>query len=306
MFDLIGIAFLFIVMGILVMVIVANFIDIGLSMSGYSVYKRRAEQLKREIQNGDASTIGTIERLTQPVVDGLFPKISKWLPSLSFENQDQLKKELALVGWDDTFTPITFVACGIILKIVGVIGIPFVFLCVPGTYQFIGFIVCFLLFIGLDAWFKSEVKTIREELFSDFPDLIRIISGYLSADIPLVDSVKDSLQYVGKSWKPVLAQFVIDCDTRSVIEALDTLKDTIDLFEVKEFVSLVKLTLEQGGDVKDGFLQQAEKINDMRRNAMYIKIGKRKTMSTVLQLPLLILNTVVILIPTVSDMLSMF
>lgn len=304
--DLLVYALLFIIMAVLVMVIVANFVDIAFSISGTSVYKKRANQLKRDMERKNNNTVETIERLTEPVVKNVFPVISKWLPSLSLEGQEQLRKDLALCGWDDTFTPQSMVATSVALKLFGIAVLPFVLIFCKGIAMIWGLVISLAAIFMLDYMFRGDIKNKTDALFSEFPDFIRIVSGYLSADISFVDSIRDSVQYVGEAWQPLLKQLVIDSETKSTMDALNTLKDTIDIFEVKEFISLVKLTLEQGGEVKEGFVMQAEKINNMRKNAMYIKIGKRKTMSTVLQFPLLLVNTVVVLIPTAVNMVTMF
>lgn len=306
MLDLFIYALLFIVMAILIMVIVANFIDISISISGTNIYKKRANQLKKEIERKNNNTVETIERMVKPVQSHVLPRLARFLPSLSVEGQEQLRKDLALAGWDDTFTPQSYVATVVILKIMGVLAIPIVLALMKGTAIMWGLAVCACAIFLLDYMFKGDLKNKSEALFAEFPDFIRVVSGYLSADIPFVDSIRDSVQYVGPAWRPLLKQLVVDCETKSTMDALNTLKDTIDIFEVKEFISLVKLTLEQGGDIKDGFAQQADKINNMRKNAMYIKIGQRKTMSTIIQFPLLIVNTVIVLVPTLVNMATVF
>lgn len=306
MLDLFVYAILFIVMAVLIMVIIANFIDISISISGTSIYKKRANQLRKEIDRKNNNTVETIERMVKPVQYHVLPRLARFLPSLSVEGQEQLKKDLALAGWDDTFTPQSYVATTVILKIMGIAAIPVVLFVTKGIAMIWGFVICACAMFLLDSMFRGDLKNKSEALFAEFPDFIRVVSGYLSADIPFVDSIRDSVQYVGPAWRPLLKQLVVDCETKSTMDALNTLKDTIDIFEVKEFISLVKLTLEQGGDIKDGFAQQADKINSMRRNAMYIKIGKRKTMSTIIQFPLLIINTVIVLVPTLVNMATVF
>ena len=177
---------------------------------------------------------------------------------------------------------------------------------IKGPFKLVGIMFGVALMFGLDYMFKSEVKGLKQKLFSEFPDFIRIVSGYLSADVPLVQAISDSIKYVGPEWKPILQQFVVDCDTANVNTALNNMKENVDLFEVKEFVALVRLTLEQGGNVKEGFIAQAEKISEMQKNIMIIKVGRRKTLSTVIQGPLLLANTVILALPTVGNMIGSF
>ena len=175
-----------------------------------------------------------------------------------------------------------------------------------GKMKVVILILAAVCIFGLEYWMTSTVKSIKEELFAEFPDFIRIVSGYLSADIPLVQSISDSIRYVGDAWDPILKTFVIDCENKSIDFALERMRDTVDLFEVKEFISLIRLTLEQGGNAKEGFLAQADKIEELQKSQLIIKVGKRKMMGTVAQAPLLLLNMVIIAVPTVVQALGMF
>ena len=162
-------------------------------------------------------------------------------------------------------------------------------------------LACFLL---LDTMFKGEVKGKNEALFTDFPELVRIISGYLVAGMDLVRAMESSAKYVSDDWKPILNQFVLNCNTLGTTAALDIMANTVNMFEVREFVSLVKLTMEQGGDAKESFAAQAEKVAQMQKDQFLLKIGKRKTMASVVQMPMLLVNMAVIAIPTMVSALG--
>jgi len=292
----------FIVVGFIIFFLTRNIVEFLFSFEDYSIQKRRLNQLKREAKKKDKNTYEAIEQYTEPIVKYIFPFLEKYLPSLKTANLEILRKELKMIGWDDTFSPESFIAASIALKIAGV----FMFIIgmsLSGTIKFTILMFAAVMFLGLDRMFKNELKSKRDRLFNDFPDFIRITSGYLSADMPIVQAIADAIKYVGKDWKPYLQQFIIDCDNKGINVALNNLRDQVDLFEVKEFVALVRLTIEQGGNVKEGFVSQAEKIAEMQKTLMIKKVGTRKTMSQVIQGPLLLMNIAVLGLPTVNQVL---
>lgn len=293
----------FIAMVPLLLFLVKNLVELSIQLNTQTAHKQRLKQLRLELEKIDKDTYESIENMTEPVVTKIFPLIQNWLPSLKVDRKDQLKIDLKTAGWDDTFSPDTFIALGLMLKAVGLIlllfgamfgGVILVLSCMfGGVFAF-----------GLDFWFKSSVDGARTALFKDFPDFIRIVSGYLSADMNIVEAITDSIKYVGDGWRPILQQLVIDCKMRGVDYGFSQMKNNVDIFEVTEFVSLVRLTLEMGGNIREGFEQQADKIAEIQKNLMVIKIGKRKTLSSVLQGPLLLCNLVVLALPTFGNIAS--
>lgn len=266
----------------------------------------RLKQLKEMKVKENVEFKEIMDKIADKSNASLMPRLRRLLPSIGKIDMAQLKRDLVLANWDDTFTPESFIGCVWALRLIGVCAFPFVLLLTSGSVKIVGICVCVALLMGLEWWLNSTIKSIKDELFSEFPDFIRIVSGYLSADIPLVQSITDSIKYVGDAWEPILKTFVIDCENKSVDYALERMKSTVDLFEVKEFVSLVKLTLEQGGNAKDSFLDQADKIEELQRNQLVLKVGKRKMMGQLVQAPLLLINMVIIALPTLSQALEMF
>jgi hypothetical protein len=78
----------------------------------------------------------------------------------------------------------------------------------------------------------------------------------------------------------------------------------VDIFEIQEFFSLVRLNIEQGINVKESFDGQREKVVDMQFEAMMGKIGQRQMMATVLQGPLLITMIVSFGLPVLYSMVN--
>ena len=293
------------VIGMLVLILttVKTFIDLcGLTFDS-TVTKSRLKQFSKGVKKDTAATVDTINELTEIVRYKWFPKLQKLLPSLKIENIEQLDKDIKFIAWDDTFTAESYIATCLVLRIVGVIvGI---LLAMMGGYMIIfGVVVFAACAFLLDYMFKGEVKSKNEALFKYFPDLVRIISGYLVAGMDLVRSMENSVRYVSDDWKPIINQFILDCNTKGTTEALDVMSNTVNMFEVREFVSLVKLTMEQGGDAKDAFAAQADKVAQMQKDQFLQKIGGRKTMATMIQAPMLLCNMAVIAIPTMVTALG--
>jgi len=263
------------------------------SMENYNIHKRRLRQLDFEKKKEDATLNDLVDNVTKPIIQHVF---SRFKP----KNLEELERGLRMAKWDNNFTPIQYRALNLLLKVVGVL----VFLLLFKKSLLIAGIWAFVMIFGMDILFKNSVVNRRERLFNDFPDFIRIVEGYLTANMPFPKAVEESIKYVGDEWKPILKNFVVECEIKSIDEALDFLKEEVDLFEMREFVSIVKLNLEQGGDAKDSFSAQAEKIREIQMDLIAIKIGKRQTMGIVLQGPLLLCNIMVLGLPTVNSMMN--
>lgn len=263
-------------------------------VESYSTYKRRQRQLEslRKRTSGDEITIDTI---TKPVIDHIF---SKFKPS----GLQKLEKDLRLIGWDKQFTPEQFKALEFLLRIVGVFIL--IILSAAGETLFgviMGGAACIFPRMALNG----EVDAVKTKLLSAFPDFVRIVQGYLTIEQPFVTCVENSLKFVGEAWKPILEEFIVLCNTRSVEDALGWLQDEVDIFEVKEFVSMVKLSLEQGGNVRQSFDEQAHKVTEILQDLIRIKIEKRRIMSIAVQAPLLLCCFVVFGLPVFSEFLNM-
>jgi len=263
-------------------------------MENYSIHKKRLKQLQFNKKKEDMEMSELVDTVTKPVINHVF---SRFKP----KNLEELEADLRMARWDKTFTPIQFRALSLLLKVIGV----FAFLILFNSSSLFALIWGGILFFGIDVLFRNSLKNRKEKLLNDFPDFIRITQGYLTANIPFAQAVSESIKYVGEEWKPILQNFVVNCEIKSIDEALEELKKEVDLFEMREFVSLVRLNLEQGGDAKESFNAQAEKIREMQMDMIAIKIGKRQTMGIILQGPLLLCNLLVFGLPTIGSMMNM-
>jgi Flp pilus assembly protein TadB len=270
-----------------------NLFVLVFSMENYNVHRKRLKQLQFKSKKEEADMGELIDKVTKPVILHVLPKLKP-------RNLEQLERDLKMAKWDKHFSPVQYRALSLTLKVLGlVIG-----LLLYNASSMIAFIWAGVLIFGLDFLFKNAKNNRKDKLVADFPDFIRITEGYLSANVPFSQAVAESIKYVGDEWKPILQNFVVESDVKSIGEALEGLKHDVDLFEVREFVALVKLTLEQGGNASDSFSAQADKIREMQLDMIALKIGRRQMMGIAIQAPLLLCNLLVFGLPTIASMTS--
>lgn len=271
-----------------------NIITVIFSLENYSTYKKRQRQLhshgKKTISDEEF-----LDALTKPIINNLFDKLKP-------TDIKTLEKNLRMVNWDKKITALQFKAVEIITPIIGLI-IFLIFYMLDGKFfgLLLGVVLAFLPKILL----KNEVNNVTTTLMADFPDFIRITQGYLTIDQPFVTCVENSLKFVGPAWQPILQEFIVMCNTRGTEDGLGWLQEKVNIFEVKEFVSMVKLSLEQGGDTKKSFNEQANKIHEILQDIIRIKIEKRKIMSVAIQAPLLICCFLTFGLPVFGQMSSL-
>lgn len=291
--DTVGV---FVILAILVLIvlIIRNTINFFSSANSYSMHKRRLRQLQFS-KKQDLSNAEIINRITSPFVSIVSKQTRK-------SKLDAIDIELKLIDWDKFMKPIQFVVLDYLLK-----AIALIFLVVLFPVNKMSALIFFsIFFFGLNLYFRGEVNNRREKLLFDFPNFIRITQGYLSAGLTLQVSVAKSIKYVGKEWKPILKQFVETCELKNIDTALCELRDNANLFEIREFVALLRLTLERGGNIRDGFDKQVNTIREIRREIVASKIMKRKMMVTVMQLPMMLCIFSIFILPVVPQMLQVF
>ena len=258
--------------------------------------KKRMEQLKfKKHSSKEMSTKEFIEKFTAPVRTYVLPNIKR------LEDMSELEKGLEMSQWNKIFTPVTFVAMDLTLKILGIVLFGII-----GSYSWqIGSIWFFALFFLFRILYNNSRKERRFRLLSQFPDFIRITQGFLMSNMPLSQSIENALPYVQDDWKPLLREFVINTEMYSQDECIEILSNRVDIFEVRELWSLIRLNEEQGIDIKESFNSQAEKVKDMQLEVMMNKIGKRQTMSIAIQGPLLLAMIVSFGLPTFASMVTL-
>lgn len=259
------------------------------SMENYKIHKKRLKQLEFKTKKQDESEIQElVDKLTKPVVENIIPKIS-------IGNKKSLEKKLKMSQWDKNMNVSQLVSLKIITKILSFV----VMFVLWKASKAIAIVWGLVLFFSIDVLLNNSAKNRREKLMMGFPDFIRITQGYLSANMTFVKSVEESIRFVNKEWQPILRNFVIQSDLSNIEDALDKLKEEVDVFEIKEFVALVRLTLELGSGAKEGFESQAEKIQQLLQDVILLKISKRRMMGILVQGPLLLCNFAILGIPAI-------
>ena len=273
-----------------------SFFTLIFSMQNHGTHKERMKQLRRdgeEEDDSDDTTAKVVDIVTKPIISYLLPKIK---PSA----YEELERDLKFAGWDLYFTPHQFRATNLLLKVLGIVAL-FAFWPMGWFFALIFFGLLFFMFGFL---FRNSIKNRQEALFGEFPEFIQIIQGYLMANIPLTKAVEETIPYVNEEWRGFLKDFVLNSNIHSVPEAIDTLCDDVNVFEVREFFSLVKLNLEQGINIKESFESQNEKVKEMQMEVMLNKIGRRQMMAKVVQAPLLLCMFAAAGLPTFYSMMN--
>lgn len=148
----------------------------------------------------------------------------------------------------------------------------------------------------------ATVKAVKSRLLSGFPDFLRITQGYLASGFTFKEALKNSIPFLSPQWKRFTEDLVIDMELLSPVEALRNLKEKVDLVEVREFVAITTLSLEEGGDVKMAFDIMAKNIDAMLKDIMDKKIEMRKKKAQMIQPILMILMLAVFILPLVPTM----
>jgi len=269
---------------------IKDLLNWAFSMENYFAHKKRLKQLKfngRAFSNVD----DIIASVGSPVGKHLVPKFKF--------DEDSLKRKLEFTGWDKHFSVKTYIAFNLTLKIVAVLMLG---LFILGDALVIGIVWGAVMFFGLDWFLGNSVTARKEKIFADFPDFLRITQGFLSSGMPFMLAIEKTYVYMNDEWKVLLKNFIADFSTSNINIALDNLKTATDMFEIKEFVALVKLILDQGGSLKDGFDSQVETIKEIQAFLLERKIAKRKTLAIVIQAPLLICIFATFGLPLAGDM----
>ncbi|MEK3956026.1 MULTISPECIES: type II secretion system F family protein [unclassified Psychrobacillus] len=271
-----------------------NILVLVFSLENYKIHKKRLKQLNFQ-RKDDADISEIIGKVTNPFEQFFSQRYS-------VDRLEVTWRKIKLAKWDKVFkSPLSFIVFLWLLRVVGVFFAVILWSASPFFASMWGGAL-----ILLPAYlFYNSTSNRVQRLISEFPEFIRIMEGYLTAGLTFSTSVQESIRYVGDEWKPILQKLAVDIELMGVDDALEAFKFEVDLFEVREFVSLLKLTLEQGGDPREGFESQAERIKELSQLNIEMKIQKRTTMGIMIQAPMLICLIMVIGLPTIDAMMNM-
>lgn len=271
-----------------------NILVLVFSLENYKIHKKRLKQLNFQ-RKDDADISEIIGKVTNPFEQFFSQRYS-------VDRLEVTWRKIKLAKWDKVFkSPLSFI---VFLWLLRVVGLFFAVILWSASPFFASMWGGALILLPAYLFYNSTSNRVQR-LISEFPEFIRIMEGYLTAGLTFSTSVQESIRYVGDEWKPILQKLAVDIELMGVDDALEAFKFEVDLFEVREFVSLLKLTLEQGGDPREGFESQAERIKELSQLNIEMKIQKRTTMGIMIQAPMLICLIMVIGLPTIDAMMNM-
>lgn len=288
---------------IIILLIMAFKILLSIINSSNESRKQKTRNQQLEMQSkkkvkeddNDEQIRQVLHKVTEPIIDNV-------IGGRKIKNPKLLERKLHIAGWDKYFTPIQWKAFELLLRVLAVVMFALFF-----KASWIFALVWLVVFgIGPGFLLNNSYNNITDKLLLSFPETINIIYGYLSAGMTMQKAFEETARNASPEWKTLLEQFVAKCNTTDMFEALDWLKEEVGISEGREFFATVRLSLELGSSAKNGFAEQADRINKLLRDAMQKKIEARKVWATVVQGPVLLLVMGSFALPLMGTMLDIF
>lgn len=276
---------------VLTAIFLRNLLSVMFRLENEGTSRKRLKSLNydgsRIGQSDEDGTRAFLSKVSDPVIRYV-------LPHFKFKDKKAIEEDLNFIGWGKYMGPDQFKALTLIMRLSGALFIAFVWnLLWPVALLFGG-----MLLLGLPFFLKMEVAEKKAKMIGEFPEIIRLTQGYLAANQPLTAAIENTLPYVAENWRPILENFVKNAHTRSEKKALSMMKDEVNIPEVKELLSLIRLSMDQGSNLYDSFESHHEKVRNMQLTAMMKKIHTRKNMAVFVQYPMLLMIFVAMGLPT--------
>jgi len=261
------------------------------TMRGYHLRRRR--ELARLFRRQEEEDI--IQRLTAPVIKHL-------LPHFPFKVKRTLQNDLDLIGWTPRLTVLQVQALRLLAWFSGMGAAVPLWAAGKPELKVLAVLAAFAGFFIVDSFILSKVKKVKSGIIAEFPDFVEVVQAKLYADLPLDRAFMESLEHAGPHIRPLLRSFIQDANVVSNMDyALDRLAEKSGLFEVKEFVSLVKLSMDMGDSARDSFGHLADKLRLLKLKLLEARIEKKRMLSLLAPfVPILIILALVGL-PTVMQ-----
>lgn len=268
---------------------IRNVLLLIFQMENIKIHKKRLKQLKFQKDKKDMNAYEMVDSITKPVVKSLLPK-------MGFLDIEGTRRKLVFVKWKVGAEQ--YIALNLMAKAVSIIPLIAAKYIDAGFMPYLYFAALFFLpgFL-LNNSYNNKMSAIMME----FPDFIRIVQGYLTTGMSFEKAAIEAAPFLNKYWQEMISVFIGRVQSDNIEAGLNYLKDEINNIEVKEFISVVNLSLGIGKSAKDGFESQAEKIQQMLYDMMLIKINRRKAFGTLIQAPLLLANFAIIGIPVIHS-----
>lgn len=259
------------------------------TMRGYHIQRRR--EMSRLFRRQEEADI--LSRLTKPIIKYL-------LPYFPIKAKRSLMNDLELAGWDRRLSVPQVQALRFLAWITGGVLAAALWFSDKPEFKVLAALAAFVGFFIVDSVILSKVKRVKNGIINEFPDFIEVVQARLYADLTLDRAFMESLDQAGPYIKPLLRSFILDANVVGNTEyALDRLAEKSGLFEVKEFVSLVKLSMHLGDSARDSFGHLADKLRLLKLKLLEARIEKKRMLALLAPfVPILIILALVAL-PTV-------
>lgn len=265
-------------------------------MQSGAIHRQRKRQLRfseTQAMDDDEKVKSLIENITGPIIEYL-------IPNLRIRNLDEIERDLYLSKWIEYLSPIQYVAIDIAFKIIGVL----VFVLLIKNAAFFAIVIGLLLFFGLPFFMRNSINERQNKLLVEFPDFIRMVDVYLSSGRTYSDSLLLTIEFLGEEWQDILRKMIAVAVEGKEKESLDVLLREFDKVEVREFVSITKLSFDQGGNLSEAFRSQADRVKELYVDAKEMQIERRKMWGTIMQLPILVAIMLAFGLPIVGAMMN--
>lgn len=257
--------------------------------------QRRMNQLSalnNKVVDSETQTKQLIDAMTEPAIKYLFPR-------LKIRDGWEKNRDLKLLGWDKYFTAEKFTALNITLKIGAVIA----FLLLMNVELFIAFVWALPMAFIMDILYLTQIDEKKNQLLMEFPDFIEVLESYLSAGYDFIRATEAAIP-ITKHWQPILKEFTAIAQYENLETGFKYIMDMIDIFEVREFISILQLGVEQGLDMAENISHQSSRIAELQNLAFTKKIASRQVMAVMVQGPLLLTVLAAFSLPTVEQMMN--
>lgn len=154
---------------------IKNIFSIIFKNNELKTYSQRQRQILSIENRNRENENSVIEKITNPFLNFLF-----------IRNYDlsKIKSNLIMSHWDEYFNPKQYLIINLLLKFVGTI-LAILFLKESIIFSAIFFILFFFI---MDILMKNTINERREKIFNQFPKYVRLMDGYLSAKMTIVEA----------------------------------------------------------------------------------------------------------------------
>lgn len=262
---------------------------------GMRIRQAKKQQVKQDLASGTQKRKELVRSLSKPLEETV---LANYRP----RKVDLLLRKLKVTGWDVYFTPTTWAALHIWSAVLGVLLAWLLW----ENSQVVAVVIGIFLAIFPTLLLNNAFKNINTELLTQFPQTIRIISGYLSAGLIMPRAFEMAAKSAKPRWQKILNTFTELCDTKGVGEALDWIKEEVDIMEAREFFAAIRLAIDDGIDPLESFEKQAKTLQQLLIDINRKKIQNRKVIATALNIPILALIMAAFMLPLIGVILDFF